>query len=472
MNFRALVVLVFLSQAAAALGYTNLPQMNLTIATPPYQVVWGYNLVRGNSTSGPPNGTVLSQGSGFTDAWVKILALDKAVFDSEINSSYASRQGQVLSKYGYTPVCPPSDYCWPSCIGTRYEYAGSTGRFTLFANGQLQGSNAIQGYSIPDTATQLNLNAQLNVDTRCRKYKLRLRVDPNTGLRYCNERYFGVVTFSGVVSDKAAYGLFDLKPQANVSFQRIAQDVSEISRGRLTVRTAAPYSNLTFILGNNSLSYSGNAYDVGYYLPDYNLLRVSTYGLSRITQYGLFSNVSRARENGSGVVVTDVDFTLTYGETKALLQRRICRLIVEDLFKRQYVLENLCPTDWKQPVIDASTNGRIFADNGEVNISVSLAYNGTQIPGRRVFVRYANRQYAKTTDSNGKADFVFNAEYPNNRVEVEFPGDGVYLGCSKTVLIAVSDSEVKDLLAQILPAFLVFVISVYGAYRMLKFWGL
>jgi len=471
MDSKTLAVLVLLAQSAAALSYTDLPEMNLIIGSPSYQLIWNYNLLRNNLVSGPPQGTAMSQGSGYKDAWVRILVLDKVIFDSELNSSLAARQGYVLSKYNYTPTCPPEDYCWPSCVGTRYELAGSTGTYTLYANKQLQGSNLIEDYGVPNTSTKLNLTAQLDIQTQCRKYVLRWVYDKKRKPLYCTERSAGVVTFKGTVTDKGSYGLTDLKPQANLTFTRIALDVSEVSRGKLRIRTSAPYSSLNFSIGNNSISFSSNAYDVGYYYPDYNFLRISTYSLPRITQYSLFSNVSRARNNLTGDVFTDFDFTLTYAETKAMLESKNCKLVIQDLFQTQYVIDNLCQTDWKQPVINASTGGQIFSDKDPVNVSVLLTYKGVPIPDKQMIILYANTNYTETTDLNGIAEFTIPAKYPNNKIEVEFLGDKDYLGCSKTLMIATMNSRAEDLLWWILPALLVLIITCYGAYKLLKFLG-
>jgi len=471
MDSKTFFILVLLSQSVMALGYTDLPELNLTIGSPSYQLIWNYNLLRNSLISGSPQGTTLSQSSGYKDAWIKILTLDNVIHDSELNSSFASRQGNVLTKYGYTPTCPPEDYCWPSCVGTRYELAGSSETFSLYVNGQPQGNSIVEAYTVSNTSANLNLTAQLTIETYCRKYKLRWVYDKKGKPEYCAEWDAGVETFKGTIADRQYYGLTDLKPQANVTFSRIALDISEVSRGKLALKTSAPYSNLSFYVGNNSISFSGNAYDIGYYYPDYNFLRISTYGLPRITQYGLFSNVSRTRNNVTGEVITEFYFTLTYAETEAMLESKKCKLVIQDLFQKEYVLDKLCQTDWKQPITNASTSGLIFSDKDKVNVSVLLTYNGVPIPDKQIVVRYAGSNYTETTDSKGTAEFIIQAEYPNNNIEVEFSGDEDYLSCSKTLMIATMNSRAEDLLWLILPALFVLIITGYGAYKMLKFLG-
>ena len=90
---------------------------------------------------------------------------------------------------------------------------------------------------------------------------------------------------------------------------------------------------------------------------------------------------------------------------------------------------------------------------------------------KQIIVHYVDTQYNRTTNQQGKADFEITAEYPYNRIDVEFLGDNQYLGCSKTLLISTSNSRMKTLLTFILPALLVFLITAYGAYKMLKFTG-
>ncbi|MFH1126086.1 MAG: hypothetical protein V1703_03090, partial [Candidatus Altiarchaeota archaeon] len=267
------------------------------------------------------------------------------------------------------------------------------------------------------------------------------------------------------------YGLTDLKPQANVTFTRIAQDISEVSKGKLILKTAAPYSTLKFYIGNNSLYFSGNAYDIDYYYPEYNFLRISTYSLPRITQYGLFSNISKSRNQTTGGVITNLDFTLTYPETQAVLKSRNCKVVLEDLFQKEYIVDNLCQTDWRQTVINASTDDQLYSDGQQINISTILTYNGTLLSNKQIIVHYANTQYNKTTNLQGKADFAITAEYSYNKIDVEFLGDNQYLGCSKTLLVSTSNSRMKTLLTFILPALLVFLVTAYGAYKMLKFAG-
>jgi len=327
----------------------------------------------------------------------------------------------------------------------------------------------IEDYSVSNNATKLDLIAQLSIQTRCRKYQL--TTIRKNGKVYCYERSMGIVTFRGTVSDEKIYGLTDLKPQANITLTHLAQDVSEVTRGKLILKTAAPYSMLRVYIGGNSLNFSGNAYDIDYYYPDYNFLRISTYSLPRITQYGLFSNISKARNKTTGGVITTLDFTLTYPETITLLNSRKCKVVLEDLFQKEYIVDNLCQTDWKQTVINASTDSLLYSDGQQINLSAILTYNGTLLPNKQIIVHYANTQYNKTTNQQGKTDFEITAEYPYNKIDVEFLGDNQYLGCSKTLLISTSNSRMKTLLTFILPALLVFLITAYGAYKMLKFTG-
>jgi hypothetical protein len=471
MNLKTILVLVLLSQTATALNYTRLPELNLTIGTPPYGTIWDYNLDRSLTATEPPQEVNQSDGSGVRDAWVKILALDKLILDSETNSSYASNQGKVLTKYGFTPRCPPSYYCWPDCYGIRYELAGYSEEYSLYANGILQGTYAIQDYAIPENSSTLELEATLEIEVRCRKYHLRWVLDENNQPEYCTEEYDGIETYKANFADKKTYGLIGLKPQANLTFSRLAQDVSETSKGRLAIRTASPYSDAIFIIGDNKLEFSGNAYDIDYYLPDYNLLRISTYSLPRITDYSLFSELSRTRNNQTGVIITTLDFTLTYDETEAMLESRNCKLAIKDLFNKEYILDKLCETDWKQTTLNASTSGLLFNDGEQVNVSAVLAFNGIPLEGRKLILRYAGVEYEEYTNSEGAASFTIQAEYPENKIEVEYSSEGEYLGSSKTLLIATSNSGAMTLVTGILPTLLLLLVTAYGFYKMVKRWG-
>lgn len=466
MKLRIIFLLVFLSQAATALNYSNLPEMNLTIGSPSYQKVWDYNVERSHDLDGPPQGISVSRNLGYSNAWVKILGLDNVINDSGTGLIYASNQGNALTKYEYDARCPPSDYCWTTCIGDRYEVSSSTGRLSITANGQSIGNSEISAYSLPQSDSTLILNAGLSIETKCRKYSLVVIMD--AGELFCVEKYQGIETYTGYLEDNAEYSIFDVGPQADLTFSHIAQDVSETSKGELTIKTSKPYSNFNFSLGNGSIFFSSSAYDLGDYLPDYNLLMVNAYSLPRIEKYSIFSNISTNRNNETGEITTILDFTLSYAETADFLKTKNCKLELEDVFLKKYSFNDLCQKDWKQALINASTDKKIFSDKEKISLSVFLNDNGLPIPDKEILVHYASADYTENTDSRGIAEFTFSAKYPNNKIIVEFLGDQEYLGSSKTLMVGVTNSEAEALFVQILPGLLLLIISAYGLYRIIK----
>ena len=412
MKLKTFFILFLACQTASALNYTNLPDLNLTIGIPPYQIVWDYNLAQSQAIDGPPQGVTASNGTGYQDAWIKILALNQTVYDSGTASFSASYQGKVLTKYDYTPRCPSSDYCWSSCTGKRYELIDSTGALRVYANNQLLDTTTITAYSVPETSTQLNVRAELGIETRCMKYHLEGRIDPDTGDLYCVEIQDDIETFFGNLADQSLYSIKGLNPQANLTFTHIAKDITEISTGKLIITTDTPYTSLNLSLGNGSLTFYASGYDVSYYLPDYNLLRISVYSLPRITKYALFSNISETKDQNTGGTVTELDFALSYPETEEMLKTRDCKLVLQDTFYKEYSLDNLCQTEWKQTEINASTNGKIYANNKDITVYVLLTYNGSPLPDKQILIKYAGIEYTKNTGSDGKTDFTLVAKYP------------------------------------------------------------
>ena len=469
MKTKSLILLILLAHSTQAFDYGDLPELNLTIGTPPYWVVWDYNLQRSNSMNNPPDGVEEIEDMPFDDAWIKIFALDKTVYDTETGVAAASRDGNVLVKYDYDPDCPRSTYDWDDCTGRRYRLVDWDERLRIYANGDYEGNDPVEDYDIPDSDDTLEITAELYLEVECKKY--RLRDYEINGTWYCEEDYLGRYYYDDTIEDTLTYAVPTLEPTAELSFQKLAENELEISRGRLSVTANTPFSKLDLRLGGNSLVFSRNAYDVEFYLPEYNLLRITTYRLPHVVESDLFATVAETRNNDTGDIETTIEFTLNYEDTLEVLDSRDCEITLTDLFGEEIEIGGLCGIDWKQTRINATTNERIFVHEDEVVVEALLTHAGQPVAGHELVLHYAGDEFMETTDSMGKAVFHLMAEYPENRIDIVFGGDGEYLQSSKTILIATSSSRLKALLIQVMPALLVLIISAYGVYRMLKFAG-
>jgi len=469
MRLKHLILLVLISQTANAFNYTNLPELNLTIETPPYEIVWDYNIDQSNAVDEVPLEVKPIDDMPFKNAWIKIMALEKTIHDTETNISVASREGRILVKYDYISTCPPSTYDWDRCRGRRYKLVGWNEELRIYANGEYEGNSKIESYSIPCTENTLELRAELYLEVECKRYSLEEYEINET--EYCEEEYDGLRYYDGIIEDSVTYLTSDMYPEANLTFKAIAENPFEASKGILTVEAKAPYSKLEARIGGKSLTYSGNAYDIEAYLPNYNLLRISTYDLPHIIESNLFSRIYDIRDNTTGEINTTIEFILTYEETKNILSSKNCEITLTDLFQNEVTIENLCEGDWKQTKIETVTNGKIYANGDEIQIRAVLTHEVNPIADKQVLIYYAGDEFSGITDERGMVLLTFTAEYPYNRIDVIFPGEDHYLSSSRTLLIATTGSRLNAIILRILPPLLILLVSIFGIQYMLRFAG-
>ena len=283
-----------LNQAEKESLYINLaePQEKL----PNHDFIWQWNA--SINFTNAPYGIQQQENGIIKNAWLKIIAVNKSVFDSNSGRWYAQPSGKILTAYNFSIRIPSGTQAGDCATG--YSYTMLDNLLDIFLDGSKIGSGKIAPYnSGAKNNNALDFSAGLRLKARLYVAHYRMK-------SYCQYNYWE----EGWCPEQYTYqnceyystGTADYGLNLNDSFGAIAKvyafsiknnflDGNAFREYHLRLDSAEKINELQLQINDNNFSYSELEYDLNSMLPPYNVLYATRQEKTAVS-FGKFTDMN------------------------------------------------------------------------------------------------------------------------------------------------------------------------------------
>ncbi|MFH0714490.1 MAG: Ig-like domain-containing protein [Candidatus Diapherotrites archaeon] len=420
-----------LSQAEKEDIYLNLsnPQTSL----PAHDFAWQWNTKIIFNTQ-PPQG-VPTQSSGIIqNAWVKIVAIHKSVYDANEKKFLVQPFGSILVAKNYS-INLPSGHLPGEC-DTRYSYSITQNAFQEYANSQYIGNS-------PQTSYSFSLPNQSQL-TFAAKWQLAVRLQTDHYRQNGRDCLFQNTTFNDY-----AVQLQDVIPATVVSnsvqVKTAVLDYNQFSALFLQFDSVEPLNQLTLSQENHAFSYSQARYDWNIVFQPYGVLQIV-----RIPEEKLKANFLIEDRNGNS-------FKFSTDSNKD------CQLDIIDDFEETKKACNA--TQLKPDRLDLTLDGNSFDQNQTIRMTATLKDDqNAPLQGKVIQFSTKNEKQSVPTNAQGTASWAVPAIQSNGVFDAAFFQDFEYAPAQATERAPIAGSN----LAPTAISVGVFFFSYYSIYFVAK----
>ncbi len=423
-----------------------------------------YNLLL--SFSCPPNGTQVMEGRYIHNIWVRAITVMPSVMDEEGNY-WALPRGELLVAHNYSIRLPRSaTNLYPDC-GITYTLLNSSAQLSVYADGSYTGDSDLTSYMV--NSTNLEVSAKLSVSASVRRdYYEPYCYCCKSGKEGCEETCcYCKFSHSDVDGEKANPSsslerrVYHLEVLPNLTMLQCPAGGFGAAEGNFSLNTSVPIQSFLLSFGSSNVSVQMNKLDIMPILKPHNVLEARSAEYGYQFSYGMFVS-------GFSISKSFVQLNFT-GVPQQEARAKSANLVLTDLFGITHNLSNytpiVCPLN---PQMELAMPH--WAEKGsDFQVVVKLYESEHGIAGKNVVLHYSGREYAGTTDSEGKALFSLKAN--ESLVIAKSPYDGKYAEVDSMRNLMVYEPSTLSFLISFSALFFILVLS-YTALKFIGGWNL